>query len=102
MDVDYIGEDEFRDEWGFIQKSDGEMFEFDDVKDPPVNRVWTVLDSGDGDDGNWYASPGFHVANRVGYVMTKKPWTNELRDAIYFLDDFDHEGEDEEGGQGDA
>ncbi len=101
MDADYISTDEFWDEWGVIQKSDGVMFEFEDVKDEPVNRVWTILESGGGDDGNWYASPGFHVVNRMGYVMTKKPWTDELRDAIYFLDDFDHEDEEEDEDQGD-
>lgn len=97
MDADYISEDEFWDGWGVVQKSSGEMFDFEEVKDQPVNYVWTILESGDGNDGNWYASPGLHVVNRMGYVLTKKPWTDELRDAIYFLDDFDHEGEDEDG-----
>lgn len=91
MVADYISEDEFRDDWGVTQKPNGELFEFEDVNTQPINNVWTILESGDGEDGNWYASPGFHIVNRVGYVMTKRPWTNELRDAIYFLDDFDHE-----------
>ncbi len=77
------------------------MFEFEDVKDQPVNHVWTILESDDDDDGNWYASPGFHVVNRMGYVMTKEPWTDELRDATYFLDDLDHENEGEDAGEGD-
>ena len=93
MDTDYISTDAFWEDWGVIQKSSGDMFDFEEVKDQLVNHVWTVLEAGDGDDGNWYASPGFHVVNRMGYVMTKKPWTDELRDAIYFLDDFDHEDE---------
>lgn len=95
MEPNYISEDEFWDDWGVIQKSSGELFEFEDVKDRPVGNVWAILESGDGDDGNWFASPGFHIVNRMGYVMTKKPWTDELRDAVYFLDDFDHE-EDED------
>jgi hypothetical protein len=95
MDTDFISENEFWDEWEVIQKASGDLFEFSDVKDQPLNHVWTILESGDGDDGNWYASPGFHIVNRIGYVMTKRPWTNELRDAIYFLDDFDHEAEED-------
>ena len=71
------------------------MFEFKDVKDQPLNHVWTIIESGSDEDSNWYASPGFHIVNRMGYVMTKKPWTDELRDAIYFLDDFDHEEDDD-------
>ena len=88
---DYISEDAFWDDWGVIQKASGDMFEFEDVKDQPLNHVWTIIESGSDEDGNWYASPGFHIVNRMGYVMTTKPWTDELRDAIYFLDDFDHE-----------
>ena len=94
MDPDYISEDEFRDERGVVRKSSGDLFEFADVKDQPFNHVWTILESGDGEDDNWYASPGFHTVNRMGYVMTKRPWTDELRDAIYFLDDFDHKDDD--------
>ena len=95
MDTDFISENEFWDEWEVIQKASGDLFEFEDVKDQPLNHVWTILESGDGDDGNWYASPGLHIVNRMGYVMTKRPWADELRDAIYFLDDFDHEDNDD-------
>ncbi|MEP6897743.1 MAG: hypothetical protein ABI870_04340, partial [Rhodanobacter sp.] len=84
------------DDWEVILKASGDLFEFHDVKDLPLNHVWTILESGDGDDGNWYASPGLHLVNRMGYVMTKRPWVDEMRDAIYFLDDFDHEEEEEE------
>ena len=92
---DYISEDEFWDDWGVIQKASGIMFEFEDVKDQPLNHVWTIIEPGSDEDGHWYASPGFHIVNRMGYVMTTKPWTDELRDAIYFLDDFDHEEDDD-------
>ena len=50
-----------------------------------------MVDSGDESDGNWYAQPGFYVVNKLGYVMTRKPWVDPSLDAIYFLDDFDHE-----------
>lgn len=93
--MDYINEDEFQNDWGVIRKPSGDLFDFTEVKDQPVNHVWTVLESGDGDDGNWYASPGFHVVNRMGYVVTEKPWVDELRDAIYFLDDFEKDDEDQ-------
>jgi hypothetical protein len=49
------------------------------------------VDSGDDSDGNWYALPGFHVVNKLGYVMTRKPWSDSTPDAIYFLDDFEHD-----------
>lgn len=93
MDADYISEDEFWNEWRVIQKSSGDMFEFEDVKDQPINHVWTVLETGDDDNESWYASPGFHIVNRLGYVMTERPWTDELRDAVYFLHEDIDDGE---------
>lgn len=57
----------------------------------PASHIWTVVDTDDDSDGNWYAQPGFHIVNKLGYVMTRKPWVDSTPDAIYFLDDFDHE-----------
>ena len=91
MEAGLISEEEFWEDWEVIQKASGDLFAFEDVKDQPLEHVWTILESDDGDDGNWYASPGIHIVNRIGYVMTKRPWVDEMRDAIYFLDDFDHE-----------
>lgn len=62
-------------------KPDGNFFEFEDVKGKPTHKVWTVVD---GDDGYLYASPGFHIVNKVGYLMTKKPWTDSTKDAVWF------------------
>ena len=85
MDADYISEDEFWNDWEVIQKASGELFEFEDVKNQPLNHVWTIIETGDDDNESWYASPGFHIVNRMGYVMTKRPWVDDLRDAVYFL-----------------
>jgi hypothetical protein len=89
MDSEYISESRFWNEWEVIQKASGDLFEFEDVRDKPLNQVWTIIDPANGDDGNWYASPGFHIVNRLGYVMTKRPWTDGTCDAIYFHNDFD-------------
>ena len=86
-----ISEDEFKDVWGVYLQPSGDFFEFEDVRDQPHEHVWTIVDSGDDADGNWYAEPGFHIVNKLGYVMTRKPWSNATPDAIYFLDDCEHE-----------
>lgn len=39
------------------------------AKDP--SRVWTLIE---GDNGEWYISQGFHLVNRVGYLVTEKPF----------------------------
>ncbi len=83
-----ITEKEFELEWGVMTREDGNLFQYCDVCDKPLNRVWSIVESGDEEDGNWYALPGFHVVNHLGYVMTRKPWSDKTLDAIYFLDDF--------------
>lgn len=93
-DENCISERDFEDVWGVYVKSSGDLFEFADVQGEPPHHVWTVADSGDDSDGNWYAQPGFHVVNKLGYVMTRRPWSDSTPDAIYFLDDFEHEPDD--------
>lgn|GEM_PF-4297747 len=66
-----------------------------DVIAHPLNFVWTVIESGDDADGNWYASPGYHIVNKLGYVLTLKPWDDITQDAIYFLDDMDDDSDHE-------
>ena len=89
MSDDYISEDEFWDDWVVLKQPSGDLFDFEDVKDQPLNHVWTIIDSGSDENDNWYASPGFHIVNKLGYVMTEKAWEDETRDAIYYLDDGD-------------
>lgn len=84
-----IAEDEFNELWGVYSKPSGDLFWFEEVCDEPLSCVWTVVETGNDADGSWYASPGFHIVNVCGYVMTKKPWSNCTPDAIYFFDDVD-------------
>lgn len=93
-DQELISEGEFKDVWGVYLQPSGDLFQFDDVRDQPVEHVWTIVDSGDDADGNWYALPGFYVVNKLGYVMTRKPWSESTPDATYFLDDFEHDAQD--------
>lgn len=37
-------------------------------------RVWTIID---GDDGELYLVTGYHLVNRLGYIITEVEWTNE-------------------------
>lgn len=91
----HISEREFDEVWGAYLKPSGDFFEFEDVRKQPVNHVWTVVETGDDTDGSWYAVPGYHYVNRIGFVLTQKGWTDGSLDAIYFFDDFVHEEEGE-------
>lgn len=45
--------------------------ELDYVKDNiNKNTVWTILDC----DGELYISAGYHIVNRIGYLITEIPW----------------------------
>lgn len=83
-----IPEDEFEAIWRPYQRSSGDLLYYESICDQSVHYVWTIVEIGDDNDGSWYAQPGFHIVNELGYVMTKKPWTDSTCDAIYFLDDF--------------
>lgn len=53
-----------------IKPDDSMLFEWDDVKDLDEEYVWTVVEA----EGKMYAMPGFHMVNRMGYVIGQKPW----------------------------
>ena len=86
---DLISEEAFIEVWGAHVRENGDLFFFDDVKNQPVNHVWTVTDSGGEDPDHWIAAPGFHVVNVLGYVMTRAPWDDKTSDAFYIFDDFE-------------
>ena len=77
-------------------RASGDLFSFDEVKDAPLDTVWTIVEGDepevedDDDDSNeppapgWYAVPGFHVVNVMGYVLTEKPWEHTDMQATYF------------------
>lgn len=37
-----------------------------------ANRVWTIIE---GDEGMCYAA-GYHLVNRIGYIITERPFDN--------------------------
>lgn len=47
-----ISERDFEDFWGVYLKPSGDLFEYKDACDQPLNHVWTIVDSGDDNDGN--------------------------------------------------
>lgn len=52
-------------------------------------HIWTIVDA----EGNLYAAPGFHRVNRIGYVVTEKPWVTGNEEAVWceFEDDEDED-----------
>lgn len=66
----------------------GNLWDFEQAQHIPLNQVWTVVESG-GENDCWYAGPGFHVVNRIGYCVTEQPWSDPAKDAYYYFDERD-------------
>jgi hypothetical protein len=58
----------FGDGRGCLFETYGEEFEFVRQQDPA--RIWTLVDS---DDGDCYVVSGLHFVNRVGYLISRDP-----------------------------
>lgn len=72
---------------------DGLLFETfgDDIQfvlAQPHNKVWTWVDS---DDGT-YLINGYHLVNRIGYLVTENPWSAEH---VVPVDKYSEEGEEQ-------
>lgn len=87
MNAGLISERDFDTVWGAYAADNGNLFQYHEVADADPHTVWTIIDSGDDNDGNWYALPGFHLVNRLGYVRTVRPWETGLEEALWFEDD---------------
>lgn len=82
MNHQTITEDDFFDNYVPVEDASGGLLrDFEEVRDMPQCHVWTVVD---GDDGGLYALAGFHVVNRVGYLLTERPWQDEQAEAVYW------------------
>lgn len=44
-------------------------------------RVWTIIES---DDGDFYYESGFHIVNRIGFLITEEEYKEETEVKIEF------------------
>lgn len=55
--------------------TEGDHFQHHETLDYPLQRVWTVVE---GDTGKrWWALTGYHVVNRLFYLVSEQEWTDE-------------------------
>lgn len=67
--------------------------EYADVKGLDNHYVWTVVE---GDDSTWVIDAGFHVVNKIGYLVTRNPWVTGMESGYYMdPEDFDELREEE-------
>ena len=66
-----------------IYKNDeDEMFERDEIQNLDVTRLWTVVE---GDSGGMWVQSGYHFVNRIGYLLTTKPWVTGTEEYIWAI-----------------
>lgn len=79
-----ITETEFETEYRPIVNAHGDaVVDYSHAVSAPINYVWTIVDGDNGRD--LYAAPGFHVVNRIGYVITERPWTDDIETAEWSI-----------------
>lgn len=88
-DQELISEQQFEDVWGVYAHPSGELFWIDDVRNQSLNNVWSIVESGSDDNEDWFAMPGFHIVNLLGYVMTEMAWSDPMQDAVFSHRNFD-------------
>lgn len=80
-----LTEEEFEEQFHPITKNnEGELFEWADVQQLLDPWVWTVVETGDPINDSWYALPGFHRVNKLGYLRSETPWTDGDVEALWF------------------
>lgn len=50
-----------------------DFFFFEETKQYPERRVWTIVE---GESGQLWAQTGYHIVNKIGYVITLEEWTD--------------------------
>lgn len=66
-------QDEFDARYTLQGDLDGDLLDEDQLAGAEANHIWTVLDT----DGTMYVVAGTHMVNRLGYVLSEQPWTDE-------------------------
>lgn len=77
-----ISEVDFVELWGAKAQESGDLFTYEQIKHQDCRKVWSIVEDG-GETDNWYAQPGCHVVNVLGYVLTDRPWTGNEQ-ALWF------------------
>ena len=77
------------DQWAMtyepILRDGSELFEtfgedLEEVRNADPACVWTLIDGSE--DDNCYIVNGYHLVNRVAYIITKKPFEGDLLEVL--------------------
>lgn len=75
-----LTEDQFDAQFTVVDGTDGESVRNNhDGIAFDSKHLWTILDA----DGSLYAVTGLHYVNRLGYLVTKEAWDEEI-EAVWY------------------
>ena len=60
-------------QWNSVKNQHKTASGFAQAEKYPLRQVWTVVE---GEDGNWWALTGFHIVNRLFYLVSEQEWTD--------------------------
>lgn len=89
--IELISEADFHDYWGVFTKDSGDLFTYSEISNQAPSVVWTIVESDGECDENWYAIPGIHHVNGLGFALTRRQWVDASIQAIYFEGDVQQE-----------
>jgi hypothetical protein len=86
-----ITETDFVEVWGASTKPDGNLFQYNEIRDIRESLIWTVYESEerckDGCYLHWLAMPDVVPSVALGYLIAKRDWVDDTPHAIWFEDD---------------
>jgi hypothetical protein len=82
--ANHIDPDAFGDGPGCLFETFGEELAF--VRGQNPRTIWTLVD---GDDGNQYILSGYHLVNRIGYLISTIPFPEDANIKVPILLDSD-------------
>lgn len=62
---------------GCMYETYGKELDFVFELSKTTKRVWTIIE---GDKNTLYCVAGFHLVNRLGFLITEKPWESGLEE----------------------
>jgi hypothetical protein len=77
---------------GCLFETYGEELDFVRKQDP--RTIWTLLD---GDDGDLYVASGYHLVNRIGYLLSTVPVPGEVSIQVHIEMQRDEETDEANG-----
>lgn len=80
LDGTVVGEIFKDDQTGMLETYGADLDKVYEIRKTKPNYLWTVID---GNDGEIYVTPGFRFVNRIHYMVSTEPWTDEMEDYLY-------------------